>query len=200
MIMSKYLLAALIGGIQLLVCFSGFAEENFKELVGSVRVANVASGKRLQVPFITWGGDMATFYANGGLLTRSNAIWGKQGLNLKLTPADDFIQQVRDYMEGKSPFLRGTFRMMGMASEVIGSDPRTKGVVVMQMTWSAGDHCVVRKNVKTITDLKGKTVVLQKGGPHVGLMADILKTGQLSWDDIKVIWAEDLTGTKNSPA
>jgi len=90
--------------------------------------------------------------------------------------------------------------MMGMASEVIGSDPRTKGVVVMQMTWSAGDHCVVRENVKTITDLKGKTVVLQKGGPHVGLMADILKTGQLSWDDIKVIWAEDLTGTKNSPA
>ena len=42
--------------------------------------------------------------------------------------SDDFVQQVRDYLSGKSPFLRGTFRMIGMASEVIGADPRTKGV------------------------------------------------------------------------
>jgi outer membrane protein OmpA-like peptidoglycan-associated protein len=101
---------------------------------------------------------------------------------------------------GKTPFLRGTFHMMGMASEVICQDPRTKGVVILQMTWSAGDHMVVRPEVKTIPDLKGKTIVLQTGGPHVGLLDDILKTGQLSWDDIRVKWAKDLTGTPESPA
>jgi len=179
---------------------AGKAEESFSKMVGPVKVGTVKQNSPLEVPFITWGGDMATFYANGGLTTQSGSIFSKKGLNINLVPGDDFVQQVRNYMEGKSPFLRGTFRMIGMASEAIGSNPRTKGVVILQMTWSAGDHMVVRKNIRTLDDLKGKTVVLQKGGPHVGMLDDILKTGQLKWEDIKVIWKDDLTGTPNSPA
>ncbi len=172
------------------------AGERFSDLVGRVRVGNVAQTTPMQLPFITWGGDFATFHANGGLKTKPGTIFHKQGLNFQMVPGDDFVQQVRNYMAGKTPFLRGTYRMIGMASEVIGSDPRTKGVVVMQMTWSAGDHMVARKGIKTIADLKGKTVVLQQGGPHVGMLDDILKTGRLGWDDVKVIWAKELTGPK----
>jgi hypothetical protein len=176
------------------------AQQRFADLVGPVTVGDVSSSAVLSVPYITWGGDMATFYANGGLRTMEGTIFRRQGLELQLTAGDDFVQQVRDYVAGKSPFLRGTFRMMGMASEVIGSDPRTKGVVFLQMTWSAGDHCVARSRLKTVSDLKGATVVLQKGGPHVGLLDDVLKTAQLSWNDLKVIWANDLTGSPRSPA
>ena len=166
----------------------------FSELVGSGPVGSVKSGGSLQLPYIIWGGDMATFYANGGLKTQSGSIFQKQGLNLNLTPGDNFIQQVRDYRSGKSPFLRGTYRMMGQASEVIGSDPRTKGVMIMQMTWSAGDHMVAREGVKTVTDLRGKTIAVQQGGPHIGMLDDVLKTAQLSWDDITVKFYENLTG------
>ncbi len=183
------------------VMLAGAAQaESFKDTLGAVRVGEVKQLDPLQVPFITWGGDMATFYANGGLKTKPGTIFAKQGLNLQLTPGDNFSQQVKDYLAGKSPFLRGTFHMIGMASEAIGADPRTKGVVFLQMTWSAGDHCVARSHIKTVKDLKGATVVLQKGGPHVGLLDDILKTAQLSWNDIKVIWADDLTATPASPA
>lgn len=178
----------------------GVAQQRFSELVGPVTVGEVKSTSPLSVPYIVWGGDMATFYANGGLATGNGTIFSKQGLNLNLTAGDDFIGQVRNYLEGKTPFLRGTFRMMGMASEVICSDPRTKGVVIMQMTWSAGDHLVVRQGVKDIGDLKGKTIALQQGGPHVGMLDDILKTAQLNWDDVKIKWAKDLTGTPDSPA
>ena len=181
------------------LCQVGAAEDAFKTLVGPVAVGKVAGTSPLQTPFITWGGDIATFYANGGLTTKPDSIFGKQGLNLALKPGDNFVQQVRDYMAGKSPFLRGTFHMIGMASEVIGSNPDTKGVVIMQLTWSAGDHCVVRGHVKTVKDLKGKTIAIQKGGPHVGLLDDILKTGQLTWDDVKIAWTDDLTG-KNGAA
>jgi hypothetical protein len=83
-----------------------------------------------------WGGDYR-FAANGGLTTKAGTIFQKQGLNVKLLPGDDFVQQVRDYRAGKTPFLRGTFHDRP-GSEVIGSDPRTKGVVILQMTWSAG--------------------------------------------------------------
>jgi ABC-type nitrate/sulfonate/bicarbonate transport system substrate-binding protein/outer membrane protein OmpA-like peptidoglycan-associated protein len=175
-------------------------EKNFRELVGAAPVGNVTQTSPLTVPFITWGGDMATFYANGGLATKPGSLFQKQGLNLRLVPGDDFVQQVRDYRAGKTPFLRGTFHMVGLASEAIGSDPRTKGVVILQMTWSAGDHMIARPSVKTVSDLKGKTIALQQGGPHVGMLDDILKAAKLNWDDIKVVWTKDLTGSQDSPA
>lgn len=178
---------------------AGAQERRFAELVGAGLAGPVTQTNPLLVPYITWGGDMATFYANGGLTTRPGSIFQRQGLNLKLTAGDDFVQQARDYRAGKTPFLRGTFHMIGLASEVIGSDPRTKGVVIMQMTWSAGDHMVVRQPIRTVSDLKGKTVSLQQGGPHVGMLDDILKTARLTWDDIKVVWAKDLTGSADSP-
>ena len=183
-------------GLALGLVVSGVSAQNklFSELVGPGSVGAVKTTGGLQVPFIIWGGDMATFYANGGLKTKSGSIFQKQGLNLNLTPGDDFIQQVRDYRSGKSPFLRGTYRMMGQASEVLGSDPRTKGVVIMQMTWSAGDHMVAREGIKTVTDLKGKTVAVQQGGPHIGMLDDILKTAQLDWSDIRVKYYDALTG------
>ncbi len=178
----------------------GRAEKSFKSLVGNVPVGNVTQTKPLLVPYITWGGDMATFYANGGLQTKVGSIFAKQGLQLQLTAGDNFTQQVRDYLAGKSPFLRGTFSMMGMASEVIGADSRTQGMVIAQMTWSAGDHMVIRTPMKSTADLKGKTIVLQEGGPHVGMLDDILNTAQLKWEDVNIIWAKDLTATPDSPA
>ncbi len=175
-------------------------ERRFLDLVGAGSVGPMPSAANLQVPYITWGGDMATFHANGGLTTKAGSLFQKQGLNLRLVPGDDFVQQVRDYRAGKSPFLRGTFHMIGLASEVIGADPRTKGVVILQMTWSAGDHLIARANLKTVTDLKGKTIALQQGGPHVGMLDDVLKSAQLTWNDIQVVWTKDLTASPDSPA
>ena len=161
-------------------------------------VEPVQEGGQLNVPFITWGGDAATFRANGGLTTSPDSIYGQQGLKLKLTPGDDFVQQVKDYMSGKSPFLRGTFRMLGQASEVVGSDPRTKPVVILQLSWSAGDHIVAREGLKTLNDLKreGKKVRIacQQGGPHVGLLYDALAAASFTNDDVEIVFVPDLTG------
>ena len=176
------------------------AQETFRDLVGDVKTGAAPGTTEVQAPFIVWGGDVATFHANGGLKTAPGSVFQKLGLKLKLVPGDDFIQQVRDYVSGKSPLLRGTFRMIGMASEVIGGDARTKGVVLFQLTWSAGDHAVARQHIKTIKDLKGAKVCLQKGGPHEGLLDDLLHGAGLSWQDITVVWSKDLTGTDKSPA
>ncbi|MEE8410810.1 MAG: ABC transporter substrate-binding protein [Myxococcota bacterium] len=174
--------------------------KRFSELVGPITVAPVKDTSTLRVPYIIWGGDMATFYANGGLSTSSGSIFSKQGLNAKLVNGDDFVGQVRDYMTGESPFLRGTFRMIGMASEVLNSDSRTKPVIFVQMTWSAGDHLVARKGIKTIKGLRNKTIALQQGGPHVGMLDDVLRTAGLSWSQIKVRWVDDITGPKGPAA
>ena len=177
------------------------AQTSFKSLVGDVKVADVSDTGPVQLPFITWGGDVATFHANGGVLTTTkDSIFGKSGLDFKMVPGDDFVSQVRDYMSGKTPYLRGTFRMVSMASELMNSDPRTKPVMIYQLTWSAGDHIVSTAEIKTLNDLKGKRVALQQGGPHLGLLADSLAAAGMSFKDITPVWCKDLTASDNSPA
>lgn len=183
-------------------CYSSLVYGQFQNLTGPISTGNVQWDEKspLSVPFITWGGDAATFQANGlSLATSTNSTYNKLGLNISLVRSDDFVQQVRDYMSGKSPFLRGTFHMIAMASEILNSDPRTQPVCIVQLTWSLGDHIVAKKNIKTLADLKGTTGAIQIAGPHVGLVDDALKVPGLTWNDIKIIWANDLTGS-NGPA
>src|SRR5262249_52006375 len=80
----------------------------------------------VQVPISTWGGDIATLYANGNSKgTAKSSIFGTLGLNLTLVREDVFAKQVDAYLSGRSPYLRGTLGMINMAAEVAGKDPRT---------------------------------------------------------------------------
>ena len=105
---------------------------------------------------------------------------------------------MKNYKEGKTPFLRGTMSMIGQVSGDLGGDARTRPVVFLQLTWSKGDHLVSRGNLATLNDLKGKKIALQEDGPHVGMLDDILRTAGLKWKDITVVWTKDVTG-KDSP-
>jgi len=164
-------------------------------------VGSIAPGP-VQVPIITWGGDIATLYANGNSkITAKNGIFGKLGLNLSLAREDVFAKQVEAYLSGRSPYLRGTLGMINMAAEVAGRDPRTRPVVIYQLTWSAGgDAMVVKGNVRTTRDLRGKTIAVQAYGPHVDYLAKILADAGLSMKDINIKWMADITGGAKSPA
>jgi len=176
-----------------------FAQELFSQLVGPVQVAAVESGpkasnKTVQVPYIFWGGDIATFLANGDLKTKQGSTYQQMGLDMQLVAGDDFVSQVRNYVSGKSPMLRGTMHMIGLAGEVLGADPRTKPVIVLQLSWSAGDHIVAKKGVKNLNELKGKKIACQQGGPHVGLLYDSLAAAGLGLEDVQIVWTKDITG------
>jgi ABC-type nitrate/sulfonate/bicarbonate transport system substrate-binding protein len=169
-------------------------------VAGKPRVADFKRTEVLEVPFILRGGDVATFHANGGLKTQKDTLFARHGLKLDLVRGGDFDKQVENYLSGKSAFLRGTLSMLAQASEKICSDPRTRPVVFLQLTWSAGDHLVSRAALKTLADLKGKKLALQKSGPHVGMLNDILHTAGLKWGDVKVAWTDDVTGDKGPAA
>jgi len=174
-------------------------DNRFAKLIGDVKVGDVPKAGAIAVPFITWGGDVPTFVANGGLTTVPGSIYAQSGLNIKLYNGDDFVGQVKKYLSGESPMVRGELRMFALAGEVMGADPRTKPVVFMQLTWSAGDHMVGRASIKTLNDLKGKRIVLQRNGPHVGMLDDVLRNLKLGWGDVQVVWVDALTGP-GSPA
>ena len=201
----------LIGGVVAIGLVIGgvVAYRNYKAAHGSSSSASsfpppeivhkpdkLPEGTVVEVPFIFWGGDVATFHANGGLETRDNSLFGKHGLKCKLTPGDDFDKQIEHYLANKSPFLRGTLSMLGQASEKLTAKPETMPIVFLQLTWSAGDHFVGRESFKDLNQLKGKKIALQKGGPHVGMLDDILRTVQLEWNDIEVVWTDEVSGPK----
>ncbi len=163
-------------------------------------VGAVAAGP-VQVPVITWGGDIATVLANGGAATRPGSLFAKQGLQLRLVREDVFSKQLEAYLAGRSPYLRGTLGMINMAAEAASRDTRTKPVIVYQMTWSAGgDALVVGPGIRSVKDLRGKSIAIQAFGPHVDYLTKILSDAGLTTRDVTLKWAPDLTGSKNSPA
>jgi ABC-type nitrate/sulfonate/bicarbonate transport system substrate-binding protein/outer membrane protein OmpA-like peptidoglycan-associated protein len=171
-----------------------------KELAGTP-VRDFRAGSTLKLPLITWGGDIATILANGDARkTRQGSIFDKAGLSFELVREDVFANQVKAYMKGESPYLRGTLGMINMASELLSADPRTKPVVIYQLTWSAGgDALAVNGKIRTAADLKGKTIGVQAYGPHVYYMSRLLADAGLSLKDVKLKWYPDLTGTDNTP-
>ena len=164
-------------------------------------VGAVALGP-VQVPIITWGGDIATVLANGNAkVTSKSSIFGKLGLNLRLFREDVFATQLEAYLSGRSPYLRGTLGMINMATEAANRDPRTRPVAIYQLTWSAGgDALVVKQSIKATRDLRGKTVALQAYGPHVDYLSKILADAGLTPKDVNIRWTADLTGSAKSPA
>ncbi len=155
----------------------------------------------VQVPIITWGADMATILANGNSATTAEgSIFAKQGLKLRLVREDVFANQVNSFLACKSPYLRGTLGMMHIAADVTETDPRTRLVVIHQLSWSAGgDALVVKSGINRPSDLRGKTIALQAYGPHIDYLAKVLRDGGLGLKDVKIRWTRDLTGTDQSP-
>jgi outer membrane protein OmpA-like peptidoglycan-associated protein len=164
-------------------------------------VAPVREGGVMQLPIITWGGDIATILANGsGKTTAAGSIFDSHGLKFTLKREDDFTKQIGDYVRGDSAYLRCTLGMLNQAIEAL-NDPRVKPVVIGQLTYSAGgDVLVVKSSIKTPADLKGKTIVLQAYGPHVDYLTRVLADAGIALTDVKIKWVKDLTGSDDSPA
>jgi len=155
--------------------------------VVKTQVRPVSTRGALEVPMITWGGDVATIHA------LDQDFFKNEGLDVELFVENNFPQQVEAVLSGKTPYLRGT---MGMVSAAAGAFER-QGldlVVIYQLTWSTGgDALVVRRGVKKPSDLKGETLALQLYGPHMDYAANILTSARVPLDSVKFRWLKELT-------
>lgn len=159
-------------------------------------VRDCRGAERLTVPLITWGADSVTIFANGNnQRTQNGSLFSEKGLNFNLVRQDDFSSQVQAYMRCDSPFLRATLGMANLVTDITEKDARTRMVAIYQHSWSAGgDALVVKSNIKKPADLKGKTIALQKAGPHVDYLMTVLKDAGLQPDDVTIKWTSDLVG------
>ena len=165
------------------------------------------SSTAIQVPVITWAADGTTVAANDGM-TRSatSKLAVALGTATSIALQDDFEKQVADYISGKSPFLRGTLGMINLAAEGLAEkDAGLEPVVFCQLSWSTGADGFVGRNVRKVNELKGKTIVVQKNGPHIDLVRTLLQSAGLKSGEVTIKYVRDIMdigegGGVNDPA
>ncbi|MEA3303946.1 MAG: ABC transporter substrate-binding protein [Pseudomonadota bacterium] len=175
--------------------------EPLSKILADTAVADIKKGARLQLPVNSRCGDIVTVLANGAQShTKPGTLFHTAKLDYQLVLQNNFPTQLKSYLSGKTPYLRGTIGMINMAAGALSQDARTKPVTIYQMSWSAGaDALVVKPGINSIRSLRGKTIALQAYGPHVDFMSKILQDAGLTVDDVSLRWLPDLTGTANSP-
>lgn len=166
-----------------------------------VSVGDVKQSSCMKLFAITWGADIATHYANGGMKTAKGSIFDNEGLCFELIRQDNYRLQFEAYLKGETPYLRMPLDSLLGAIELLSKNPKTVPVVIEQRSWSAGgDVSVSKDSVKTLCDLRKKVVVIQIDGPHLGFLARVLKDCGMTLQDIELRFVEDLVGVEgNTP-
>ncbi|MAS94591.1 MAG: hypothetical protein CMO55_15435 [Verrucomicrobiales bacterium] len=149
----------------------------------------------VQIPMITWAADGVTVSSNEGTKANPDSPLAKaMGVSAELELVDNFDTQVKNYISGKSPFLRGTVGMINLASEALSSlGPDYAPVVIFQLSWSTGADGFVAKDIENLADLKGKSVVVQASGPHFDLVQVLLEDAGLKPDDVTIKYVSEIT-------
>jgi NitT/TauT family transport system substrate-binding protein len=127
-----------------------------------------------------WAGWSPIIYANNGF--KPGKTWkapnGKD-FKVELVLIDDPIAMRDAYAAGNLHIGWATLDMLPLFLEGLRKDSRVMPRVYQQVDWSnGGDGIVVRDAVKTMADLRGKTVVLAQNSPsHFFVLNALINAG-----------------------
>jgi NitT/TauT family transport system substrate-binding protein len=140
-----------------------------------------------------WAGWAPVIYANNGF--KPGKLWktpdGKT-FKLELVLIDDPIAMRDAYASGKVHIGWATLDMIPLFVEQLRKDSRTMPRVYQQVDWSnGGDGIVCRQNIKTVADMRGKTVVLAQNSPSHFFLLNTLISGGLQPSDVEYKFTQD---------
>ena len=127
-----------------------------------------------------WAGWSPIIYANNGF--KPGKLWkapsGKD-FKLELVLIDDPVAMRDAYAAGNVHIGWATLDMLPLFLEGLRKDSRVMPRVYQQIDWSnGGDGIVVRDTIKSIADLRGKTVVLAQNSPsHFFVLNALINAG-----------------------
>ncbi len=131
-------------------------------------------------PINVWAGWAPIVAANGGTAPNKESIFAKYGFLVDLKIVDSPADMIGAYAAGEFPVGWGTLDMLPLFIESLQKDSRAMPRVFQQVDWSnGGDGIVVRTaQVKTMADLRGKTIVLAENSPsHYFLLSMLVNAG-----------------------
>jgi NitT/TauT family transport system substrate-binding protein len=127
-----------------------------------------------------WAGWSPIILANNGL--KPGKLWkapGGKDFKVELVLIDDPIAMRDAYAAGNLHIGWATLDMLPLFLEGLRKDSRVMPRVYQQVDWSnGGDGIVVRESIKTMADLRGKTVVLAQNSPsHYFVLNALINAG-----------------------
>ncbi len=146
-----------------------------------------ATQKVVEFPINVWIGWLPIVAANGGFQPNADSIFSKEfGFKVNLKLIDDPVVARDAYAAGSSHVLWGTLDMMVLFAPDLMKDSRTAPRIFQQIDWSSGgDGIVVRGNLRSVKDLKGKTVVYAQNSPSQYFLNNLLLSAGVQPAEVK---------------
>jgi NitT/TauT family transport system substrate-binding protein len=140
-----------------------------------------------------WAGWAPIILANNGF--KAGKIWktpsGKD-FKVELTLIDDPVAMRDAYAAGNVHVGWGTLDMVPLFMEALRKDSRVMPRIYQQVDWSnGGDGIVVRDTVKSIADLRGKTIVLAQNSPSHFFVLNALINGGVQPSEVNFKFTQD---------
>jgi NitT/TauT family transport system substrate-binding protein len=135
-----------------------------------------ATKKVVQFPINVWIGWLPIVAANHGFAPNPDSVFAKQhGFQVNLKLIDDPVTARDTFASGESHILWGTLDMMVLLTPELMRDSRTAPRIYQQIDWSSGgDGIVVRDTIRSVADLKGKTIVYAQNSPSQYFINNLL--------------------------
>src|SRR5215510_1050302 len=143
--------------------------------------------KILRFSYTVWAGWLPVIAANRGTKPNADSVFAKKyGFRVEMVLMDDPVVARDAFASGEVLTLWGTADMMTLFAPELARDSRTSPRVVQQIDWSnGGDGIVVRSNIRSVSELKGKTIALAQNSPSEYYLTSLLLSAGLRPGDVK---------------
>src|SRR5688572_28917929 len=162
-------------------------------------VPGTADYKKLGTPRVVkfavniWAGWAPIIHANGG--HKPNKIWKDakgQDFKVELVLIDNPVSMGNTFASGDIHIGWATVDMLPLIVQRLKADPRSMPRVYQQIDWSnGGDGIVVRENIKNVSELRGKTVVLAQNSPSHYFLLNVLLNGGVQPTEVDMKFTPD---------
>src|SRR3954470_14262007 len=172
--------------------YSYVASAKLPEVKGTSAYTPLADNT-VRMALNVWAGWAPVIHANNGF--KAGKVWkgpGGKTFKLELVLIDDPIAMRDAYASGKVHIGWATLDMIPLFVEQLRKDSRTMPRIYQQIDWSnGGDGIVCRQTVKSVSDLRGKTVVLAQNSPSHFFLLNTLISGGLQPADVQYKFTQD---------
>ena len=140
-----------------------------------------------------WAGWGPIIYANNGF--KPGKAWktpGGKDFKVELVLIDDPVAMRDAFAAGNLHVGWATLDMVPLFLEGLRKDTRVMPRIYQQVDWSnGGDGIVVREAIKTMSDLRGKTVVLAQNSPSHYFLLNMLVNGGVQPAEVQFKFTQD---------
>jgi NitT/TauT family transport system substrate-binding protein len=163
------------------------------EVPGTADYAALGKPRVVKFAVNVWAGWAPIIWANQG--SKAKKVWKDAKGNdflVDLVLADNPVDMGNTFAAGKVHIGWATVDMLPLVVNRMSRDPRTMPRVFQQIDWSnGGDGIVVRDSIKTVSELRGKTVVLAQNSPSHYFLLNMLLNGGVQPSEVRMDFTKD---------